>query len=401
LTRVLAVGNQYPPHHFGGYELVWQSAVEHWRAAGHEVRVVASDYRHGDGPVGGAPDADDVHRDLRWYWRDHGFPSLSLSQRLALERHNARILARHLDETRPEVITWWSMGGMSLSLIGQAHRRGVPALGVVHDGWLVYGPQVDAWTHAWRRHGRLAPFVERLTGIPARFDPGVVDEWSFNSEVTRERSLREGLDPDRTSVLPPGIDDHLFTHAPPRDWSWQLGYVGRVESTKGIDTAIRALSRLPADATLTVVGDGDDVHLAELRELAATSGVGPRVSFAPGRPRAQLPATYASFDTVLFPVTWEEPWGLVPLEAMAVGRPVVATGTGGSREYLRHEENCLLFQRGDADELAAAITRLAQDASLRETLRAGGAAAAQRHTEDGFNAELERHLRRVASGERP
>jgi glycogen synthase len=390
------VGNQYPPHHFGGYELVWQSAVRHWRAAGHEVRVLASDYRHRDGPLAGAPEEPDVHRDLRWYWRDHDFPRLRPTARLSLERDNAGILARHLDETQAEVVTWWSMGGMSLSLIEQAHRRGLPALGVVHDAWLVYGPLVDAWTRAWRNHSRLAPLAERLTGIPTRFDARVVEEWSFNSEVTREHSLAAGLAAERTSVLPPGIDDRLFVAAPARDWGWRLGYVGRVESRKGIDTALRALAALPPQATLEVVGDGDDVHIAELRELAVSLGLGDRVTFAPGRPRDALPDTYASFDAVLFPVTWEEPWGLVPLEAMAVGRPVVATGTGGSREYLRDGENCLLFERGDPAALAAATTRLAEDPNLCETLRARGFETAARYTEAGFNDELERVLRRVA-----
>ena len=54
------------------------------------------------------------------------------------------------------------------------------------------------------------------------------------------------------------------------------------------------------------------------------------------------PAAYAAADAVLFPVSWEEPWGLVPLEAMAVGRPVLASRAGGGpAEYLRAGENCL------------------------------------------------------------
>ena len=60
-VRVLTVGNMYPPHHHGGYELVWESAVEHLRARGHEVRVLTTDTRtdtvETDGP--------DVHRELR------------------------------------------------------------------------------------------------------------------------------------------------------------------------------------------------------------------------------------------------------------------------------------------------------------------------------------------------
>ena len=58
----------YPPHHLGGYELVWQGAVQALRVAGHGVRVLTTDVRFGD--VDPAQDDDEeVFRELRWYWR--------------------------------------------------------------------------------------------------------------------------------------------------------------------------------------------------------------------------------------------------------------------------------------------------------------------------------------------
>ncbi len=114
--RSLAVGNIYPPHDFaGGYELTWRSCVRHLRSAGHEVRVLASDFRK----PGLDPTFEldpDVHRELRWYWQDHGFPRRGLRERIAMERHNAAVLDRHLREFAPQVVNWWGMGGMSLSL---------------------------------------------------------------------------------------------------------------------------------------------------------------------------------------------------------------------------------------------------------------------------------------------
>jgi glycogen synthase len=81
-------------------------------------------------------------------------------------------------------------------------------------------------------------------------------------------------------------------------------------------------------------------------------------------------------------VVWEEPFGLVPLEAMSVGRPVIATGAGGSGEYLRDEENCLLYApREDPAALAAAARRLASEPSLRQRLRRGGFETVERLTE--------------------
>src|SRR3954470_11102343 len=98
--RVLTVGNMYPPHHLGGYELVWQAAVRHLRAHGHDVRVLTTDTRIAS--ASGAED-DDAHRDLRWWWRDHDFPRRSWRERLAIERHNGEVLERHLGEANPDV----------------------------------------------------------------------------------------------------------------------------------------------------------------------------------------------------------------------------------------------------------------------------------------------------------
>ena len=98
---------------------------------------------------------------------------------------------------------------------------------------------------------------------------------------------------------------------------------------------------------------------------------------------------YAGADAVVFPVTWDEPWGLVPIEAMAHGVPVVATGRGGSAEYLRDGENALLHAPGEPAALATVLRRLADDPDLRERLRRGGAATAPQHTARAFNERLE------------
>jgi hypothetical protein len=67
-VRILCVGNMYPPHHLGGYELVWQGAVAALRAGGHDVRVLTTDHRLPETEAGDEPD---LHRELLWYWRDH------------------------------------------------------------------------------------------------------------------------------------------------------------------------------------------------------------------------------------------------------------------------------------------------------------------------------------------
>jgi len=387
--RVLSVGNLYPPHYAGGYELMWRTWVEHARAAGHVVRVLASDERTG---ATGADDPD-VHRELRRYWRRGGAPRLGLRERLALERANAAVVRRHLAELRPDVVAWWGMGGMPLSSIEQVRCAGVPAVAFVMDDWLTYQPPGDAWLRLWAARAPLGRVVERIVGIPTRVDFADAATYVFVSETLR----RQGPPLPRTAVEPSGVEDAFVDPRPPRPWSWRLLSVGRIDPRKGIATAIEALAELP-EATLTVAGTGPQALLDELAAHARRLGVEARVAFAGAVPRAELPALYEAHDAVVFPVVWEEPWGLVPLEAMALGRPVTASGRGGSGEYLRDGENCLLHTPGDAASLAATVRRLAGDPALRERLLEGGLRAARHYTESRFNAAATAQVEAAARG---
>jgi glycosyltransferase involved in cell wall biosynthesis len=386
----------YPPHYYGGYEIVWQSAVEHLRARGHDVRVLATDTRTG------SHDAEDheVYRELRWPLRDGQFQRLGLRERFELARHNHSTLARHLQDFRPQVVSWWAMGGLTLGLLETVRRRGLPAVAFVHAEWLDYGRWADPWTHTFRgRRSRLIPLVERLTRIPVEPKFAEAARYVFVSEHTRQHALSLGLGLRDTGIAHSGIHADFLDPAPVAAWEWRLLYVGRLDPNKGIDTAVQAMRHLPPQARLELIGGWDTAEEARLRTLAADAGVPERVHFAGHRGRAEIIEAYGRADAVVFPVRWEEPWGLVPLEAMGRGRPVVATGRGGSAEYLRDEHNCLLFDTDDAEALAAALSRLGSDDALRARLRRGGLETAPRHTEEVFNEAVEEELTRAAGRE--
>ncbi len=248
---------------------------------------------------------------------------------------------------------------------------------MVVDDWLLYGPKVDRRARFTRR-----PTPEAIEGAA---------RWLFASQTLLDRARENGWPLPDAEVVHPGIDQALFS-APPerRPWSWRLLYCGRIDERKGIDLAIDALAHLPAEARLQVVGSGDERHLEELRHRAGRLGV--RVSFE-RHPRAELPRLYAEADATLFPVRWDEPFGLVPLESMAMGTPVVASGRGGSAEYLSDGENCLLADpEGGAEAVAAAVRRLATEPALSELISRQGAATAARYGDERFDLAVERSL---------
>jgi glycosyltransferase involved in cell wall biosynthesis len=394
--RVLTMGNLYPPHHFGGYEQVWASAVGYLRERGHEVRVLALDFRLPDQDDGDEPD---VHRTLRGYWKDHDFARVGLRERLRIERHNQRELAHHVEALVPDVLAFWSMGGMSHSLIEQGRRRGIPMVAFVHDEWLDYGRWKDQWTRLFRlrRYRWAAPVAEALTRIPTRVCYGVAGRFVFVSEFVRQRALALGQGLVDTAVAHSGIAPVFLSPGPAHDWRWRLLYVGRPHPDKGIEDAVYCLAELPPETTLTFAGSWDPREEAALEALVRARGLQARVSIVGRLPAAEIAELYRSADALLFPVRWEEPWGLVPLEAMGCGCPVVATGRGGSGEYLRDGQNCLLAPPRAPAALAGAIRRLANDRALRERVRAGGLATVPGYTEEAFNQCVEAHMKEVAA----
>jgi glycogen(starch) synthase len=383
VTRVLVVGLQYPPHHVGGYEVACRDVAEGLRSRGHEVVVLTSDLRRPGvaDPPGEATAAVPVRRELSAWFRDEDLYAPGLLERRRLERASQRALRRALDEVAPDVVFVWQMGALSLGLLTTVARRGLPVVYAVFDDWLSYAPVLDAWSRMFRRLPRpLQRVAEAALGAPtAAPDVGRTGVLCFISETTRRRA--EELSPFSTPESPIvycGIDGRLFTsegNEAVRSWGGHLLYVGRYDPRKGIETAIRALAELPG-ATFEVQGTGDPGEQARLDALAEDLGVGDRVTFG-AVPREELPDRYRAADALVFPSEWEEPFGLVPLEAMACGTPVVATGVGGSGEFLLDGVNCVRFRAGDAVDLAAAVQRLAADPVLREALvRTGRATAA-------------------------
>jgi glycogen(starch) synthase len=397
--RVLAVGLLYPPHYLGGYELICAGVMEAARARGHEVEVLVSNYR---APGVTEPDLIPVHRTLRSYLDGSAQHAAAFTplQRLALERANAAVLDRHLREFAPDVVSWWGMGGMSLSLIERVRRKAMPAHFVIQDPWLSYGFQVDGWTRMARRLQPLAPLLERLGGVPLRYRIESAGRFAFNSEHTRKTAEAAGVRPLDSTILTPGVNARFLTSSPSAAWGWRLLHVGRIDPDKGIDIAIDALADLPQQATLTIVGSGDHAYGERLRAQAASLGLAARVHFLGPVTPETLPAHYARADAVLFPIRWDEPWGLVPLEAMGVGRPVVAVPKGGAVTYLRDEENSLFIPPEDPHALAGAVERLANDPELRAKLRRGGIETVAEHSAERYEQRLVDELERAGEAER-
>jgi glycosyltransferase involved in cell wall biosynthesis len=352
---------------------------------GHEVHVLCGDTRlDGERP---APEPDHearVRRTLRLYHDGAAILHPPWRERLAIERHNQRELERAIAEVRPDVISVWHLAGASHGLLTTIARSGIPVVFAVCDDWLVYGVHLDAWAAPFDRsplHRAVGRVVARLVGVPCTVpDIGRLGPFLFVSRATEAAALeRARWHPARRDVVWSGID--LATYPAPGDrldrpWRWRLVTTGRFDPRKGFETVVRALPLLPLEATLAMWGRGGEAEQERLRRVAADLGVADRVRFG-SLERDELPAAYADADVMVFPSSWAEPFGLVPVEAMACDTPVLATRVGGSAEFLHDGINCLAFAAGDSTGLAAAVGRLAADPALRARLVEAGRATVE------------------------
>lgn len=177
-----------------------------------------------------------------------------------------------------------------------------------------------------------------------------------------------------------------------------LTFTGRLVSSKGVDTMLRAMPLLPDDVTLLVIGSGP--RLPDLEALAERLGVAPRVQFLNDVGYTDLPRYFALSDIFVFPSQNRlEGFGLAAAEAMSSGLPVVVADMPGVREVISPGHEGLLADPVIPAEFARPVRTLLNDPSLRQ--RMGG--AARKRAEELFAlpkvaAEIERVYRELSAG---
>ncbi|MBC8281187.1 MAG: glycosyltransferase family 4 protein [Chloroflexi bacterium] len=190
--------------------------------------------------------------------------------------------------------------------------------------------------------------------------------------------------PGEYEIIPNGIDfDHFSTKATPypkyQDGKLNILFVGRLEKRKGLRYLLEAYSKLKwenPNIRLIVVGPGspdkESYRILSSHNLQDVEFVG-RVSYD------DLPRYYASADIFCSPATGSESFGIVLLEAMAAGKPVIASDIEGFRCVMTDGEQGLLVPKKDSDALANALDTLANDSELRLKLGSQGNKTAEEY----------------------
>jgi glycosyltransferase involved in cell wall biosynthesis len=369
---------------------------------GHEVTV----YTRRDDPELAArvmlrPGVEVVHVDAgpaRAVPKDDLFPFMGTF---------AQVLAAEWFLDRPDVVHghFWMSGHAALEAVTQVQSRTggtrIPivqtfhALGVVkrrHQGSADTSPDEREW---------IEPAVGR--GV----DQVVA---TCSDEAFELKAL--GVPLHAISVVPCGVDVDRFRPDGPveaRGRTERVLTASRLVRRKGVGTTIAALAALVEagrDVELVIVGGAgtagadlaDDPEYQRLDALARSLGVRDHVSFRGQLGQDAMPSVYRSADVVVC-APWYEPFGIVPLEAMACGRPVVASQVGGLIDTVVEDATGLHVPPRDEAAVAAAVTALLDDPERREAYGAAGRERVEsRYAWTRVAADTERVYERLISG---
>lgn len=213
-----------------------------------------------------------------------------------------------------------------------------------------------------------------------------------------------GIDTGKVSIAPCGVDVGLFSAdgpPAPKPTTHRVLSVGRLVPRKGVDLVIRALPQLAAagfdDVELLIVGGGAepgllhaDPEVRRLLDLGRELGVAGKVTLRGQVPRSDMPGLFRSADAVVC-TPWYEPFGIVPLEAMACGVPVVAAAVGGLQDTVLDHGTGLHVPPRDPEAIAGALAVLLGNPGLRAEMGSAGQVRARtRYSWDRVAAETEK-----------
>lgn len=346
----------------GGVQIHIRQLTKHLEERGHEVLVLAP----GDIP-GRFGHVQVVGRTFTM-WANGSVAKISIAPRTLAQ------LARAMRDFAPDVV--------------HVHEPFAPGIGM-RAVWSSPAPVVGTF-HSYfareTREGRLyTALAPLLRPIWRRVDRRIAV-----SQAARH-SAKGRLGKGDVKILPNGVEVERFAHAEPaRDLpaGRKLLFVGRLEPRKGLPFAMRAFSSLARrypDLSLIVVGDGPERDAITLVPPALRG----RVHMLGKVSYEALPTYHRAADIFISPATGAESFGIVLVEAMAAGLPVVASDIPGYREVARHGRESLLVTPSNAVALAQGIASLLDHPEERSRLGANGALRAQAYAWENIIDELE------------
>lgn len=381
--KILFISSLYAPDIGGGAEIILQRMVEGLQQRGHGVTVLCTSARaglHMD-----AVNQIKVYRAglhntywhftaqrpgrlarLGWHLRDRYNPGM--------RGHVKRVLALE----QPDLVMCHNLTGWSVSAWDEISQASIPVVQVLHDMYLL----CPSSTMFKKGHS-----CRKQCGLCTRFRTGhderssqvdaVVGVSRFLLNSLQEKGYFKGAKSHVVYNASPCPANDAHARASEPDAPLRFGYIGTLSDPKGVGWLIDQFQHLPFNATLQIAGRGQIDDEQRFKAMATS----PNISFV----GYQNPETfYDRIDVAIVPSLWNEPFGMVAVEACAHSRPVIASRMGGLTEIIKDHVNGLLCSPDDPDSLGLAMLKLYQQPRLMARL----GAQARNSVADFLNLEL-------------
>jgi len=396
--RIAWLISLYPPYIVGGNEMLARDIILALRQRGHDVHVLTA---HGAELNG----LDGVHQVSNYDLADkdaiflggRAFTARDILKHHVFDRASYVAAQKTLRELKPDLIVVDNQYMASAAGLLAARGAGCPVVAQAADKWLRYllwdlGLLIKP-SQSWQRavvstYSHLAQPLLRRWGSPDRI--------LTISEFIKDQYVEAGFPETHIDVGYLGIDTSLY---PPRagphsgDNNLQVVFAGQLWEGKGPQVLVEALGLLRRqvrglDLSLRIVGEGSDAFKTFLKDKIREQSLEDRTHLDGFVPLSGLAERLRNADLFVFPSTWDEPFSITLVAAMASGAAVIATRTGGTPEALIDGVEGILVPPNDATTLAGAIQLLASDPDRRNEL--GQAASARAHRQWSFEAYIQR-----------
>ena len=417
--KIILTVHQFLPDYSAGTEILTYETAKELQKRGHQVEVWTgfpssldvSESKQFDSYI---YDGVLVQRFYHFYLQ-----SVSRSKWLEFEYNNvvfSELFSDLLKCKKPDVVYSFHLGNLSASLITECVKLNIPTVFIATDFWFICpkcqlrlannttcnGPGANGinclahmlnrdylnllpdwllrllvWAvkQGWWPEKRYLPLVPAILARPAFLKRIInhIDRVLAPTRLMEQTLLRHGLERGRIRYVPYGINLKNIERHPckPAYEKVRLGFIGTIAEHKGAHVLLEAVRLLPEDlpVEIFIYGKLEEVpeYTVSLKEIA---GDDERIHFCGTFPNHEIGFVFSNLDCLVVPSLWYENTPLVIYSAQSTNTPVIATNLGGMAEVIQNEKNGLLFEKGDAAQLAHLIIRICEDRSILATLSA-------------------------------
>lgn len=243
-----------------------------------------------------------------------------------------------------------------------------PVVATIHDLYL------GEWKQMYRGRGSFFGLPFELLSAKMQFTKII----TLNSSLKNRMINTLRINPEKIEIIPSGIDfNYIKKIKAGSRLENRILYVGRLVPQKNISLLIRAFSKISKDAELIIIGGGGEE--SRLKEMSKNLNLGSRIKFMGSIKNYDSVIREMKKATMLVLPSNRENFGIVPLEAMACGTPIISTATEGPMDYIKNGENGFLTPIGDESQLRESIEILLSDSKLRKVIGNNGVKTAKEY----------------------